>query len=262
MSNRRPRALWVLAHPDDGSFNRQLFHAGRTKLEETHELEVTDLYAMRFDPVLSHTDLGAHAAGPGTFLQRWGDAYSSGNLPEDVRREQHKLLAADLIVLQFPLWWYSLPAILKGWFDRVFSEGFGFDVPDETTGHKLKYGAGRLVGKRALISVSAGVDAPSIAPRGIAGDIDSLLFPLTHGTLWYTGISPLPLHVITGADDLDADQVQAETARFLRRIDSLAHEQPTAYRSSASGDYRPGHRLRDEFHTGRTDLGIHLTTVR
>ena len=51
---------------------------------------------------------------------------------------------ADLLVLQFPLWWYGVPAILKGWVDRVFESGFAYDVPDPDTGRPRKYGAGGL----------------------------------------------------------------------------------------------------------------------
>ena len=56
-----------------------------------------------------------------------GHGVQHGDLPVEIHAEQQKLLDADLIVLQFPLWWYNLPAILKGWIDRVFTSGFGFD---------------------------------------------------------------------------------------------------------------------------------------
>lgn len=257
MSTRRPQALYVYVHPDERSFNRQLFDAGRAALERTHEVVTSDLYAMAFDPALTRADLGDFAHQNDPFLTRWSRAYADGQLPEDVRLEQRKLLDAELIVLQFPLWWYSVPAMLKGWFDRVFASGFGFDVIDPETGLPRKYGDGVLVGKRALISVSLGEGARSIAPRGISGDIDSLLFSLTHGTLFYAGIEPLPLHVIADADDLGPDAVKVEIRRFTDRIAGLSGEAPTPYRTMSSGDYRPGRALREDFAPGRTDLGIH-----
>lgn len=257
MSTRKPQALYVYVHPDERSFNRQLFDAGRTALERTHEVVTSELYAMGFDPALTSADLGVFAQQKDPFLTRWSRAYAEGHLPADVQAEQQKLRDADLVVFQFPLWWYSVPAMLKGWFDRVFASGFGFDVVDPETGVSRKYGDGVLAGKRALISVSLGEGVRSIAPRGISGDIDSLLFSLTHGTLFYAGIQPLPLHVITDADDLGPEGVDAEIRRFTDRISGLSKEHPTPYRTMLSGDYRPGRALREEFAPGRTDLGIH-----
>ncbi|MGM7669095.1 NAD(P)H-dependent oxidoreductase [Microbacterium sp. A93] len=49
-------------------------------------------------------------------LYVWAHAYAAGQLPEDVRIEQQKLRDAELVIFQFPLWWYSVPATLKGWF--------------------------------------------------------------------------------------------------------------------------------------------------
>ena len=254
---RRPQALYVYVHPDERSFNRQLFIAGRAALERTHDVVTSDLYAMGFNPVLTRADLGEFAHVDDPFLARWAHAYAEGQLPKEVRVEQQKLLSAELVVFQFPLWWYSVPAMLKGWFDRVFASGFGFDVIDPVTGLARKYGDGVLVGKRALISVSLGEGLRSISPRGISGDLDSLLFGVTHGTLFYAGIEPLPLHIITDADDLGPHDVEREIRRFTDRLAGLAEEHPIPYRTMLSGDYRPGRVLREEFVPGRTDLGIH-----
>ncbi|MEK8171985.1 NAD(P)H-dependent oxidoreductase [Streptomyces sp. M19] len=66
-------------------------------------------------------------------------AYTDGTLSEDIRAEQDKLRWADTIVLQFPMWWFGVPAILKGWFDRVFVKGFAYGVKD-ADGRTLRYG--------------------------------------------------------------------------------------------------------------------------
>ncbi|NKF34764.1 NAD(P)H-dependent oxidoreductase, partial [Pseudomonas sp. BGM005] len=76
-------------------------------------------------------------------------------------------------------------------------------------------GEGTLTGRRALVIVTAGEDERSIGERGVSGDLDSLLFPLTHGTLWYTGIEPLDLHVVHDADGLDAAGIERESARLV-----------------------------------------------
>jgi NAD(P)H dehydrogenase (quinone) len=257
----KQRALWVYAHPDGKSFNRQLLIAGRTELGRTHDVVTTDLYAERFDPVLSQSDLGSHAGVDDTFLNRWATAYSAGELPPEIRAQQQKLLAADLVVLQFPLWWYGLPAILKGWIDRVFTSGFGFDLPLGPDRLPQRYGAGLLAGKRAFVIVSAGETAAALGPRGLGGDIDTLMFGLTHGVLWYTGVAAYPLHVIADADDLDAAAVQREIDRLAHRITGLDKEDVIPYRRLDSGDYRPGRVLRADLAPGRIDLGLHLRTA-
>lgn len=105
---------------------------------------------------------------------------------DDVSVEQAKLLEADLVVLQFPLWWYGVPAIMKGWIDRVFEAAFGYDVWHPQSGRARKYGDGLLAGKRGLVVVIAGDRPGALQPRGLSGDIEDVLRPLLHGTLWRT----------------------------------------------------------------------------
>ena len=57
-------------------------------------------------------------------------ALDENRLAEDIKEEQDKLRSADLLILQFPLYWMGFPAILKGWIDRIFSHGFAFEVPN------------------------------------------------------------------------------------------------------------------------------------
>lgn len=250
-----PTAHWIYAHPQAGSLNRQLFDAGVEALSSDYRVETSDLYAQRFDPLLAERDLDGRS---GNIVELLGEVHESGLIPDDVQREQRKLEAAELLVFQFPLWWYGAPAILKGWFDRVFTNGFAYGGVDPETGLPLRYGDGGLTGKRALIIVTAGEDARTIGTRGVSGDLDSLLFPLTHGTLWYTGIETLDLHVVYDADTLDAGAVAAERDRLTARLASIHDETPSErYRALRDGEYRGTRALRADILPGRTDLGIH-----
>ncbi|MFL1376414.1 NAD(P)H-dependent oxidoreductase [Nocardiopsis protaetiae] len=251
-------ALWVYAHPRRASFNDHLFQAGTKALTERYEVATSDLYAQGFDPVLSERDLGGAADRPGNVAVLHGEAYSRGLLPPDLREEQAKLAAAELLVLQFPLWWYGPPAILKGWFDRVLSYGFAYGDSDPASGLPRRYGDGGLAGRRALVVVTAGEDERSIGRRGISGGIDSLLFPLTHGTLWYVGIDVLDLHVVHDADSLGADGLERETGRLLDRLATVGTEPAQRFRRLRDGDYRGTRALREDLLPGRTDLGVHL----
>lgn len=258
MTAARPTAHWIHAHPQSSSFNARLFREGTRTLERDYDVTTTDLYAQGFDPVLSAKDLGEPLGRAGNIVELMGEAQAAGQLPDDVLEEQRKVAAADLLVFQFPLWWYGVPAILKGWFDRVLTNGFAYGTVDPESGMPLRYGAGPLAGRRALIIVTAGEDDRSIGERGISGDIDSLLFPVTHGTLWYTGIEPLDLHVVHDADGFDAADVDREVARLGQRLDGIRTEtQDRPYRRLQDGDYHGTRALRADILPGRTDLGIH-----
>lgn len=252
-----PNALYVLAHPLEHSLNRELYEAGIAKLAETHTVSTSDLYSMGFHPLLGPADVASTTSPESSFLEEWDLALRNTSLPADVRAEQQKLFAADLIVIQFPLWWYQVPAMLKGWIDRVFGGSLGSHDPDPQTGLPQRYGAGALVGKRALLVVTAGEDSKTLGSRGISGDLDSLLFGLTHGTLFYAGIAPYQTHVVYDADGLDASGVTAEVNRLTARIGGLHNEAPVRFRTMASRAYQPERALNPEFAPDRLDLGIH-----
>jgi NAD(P)H dehydrogenase (quinone) len=200
------QALWVLAHPNPHSLNARLCQVGTTALRaEGWQVEESDLYATCWDPVL------IKEGGP------------------DVDAEQAKLQRTDLVVLQFPLWWYGMPAMLKGWIDRVFEAGFAYDVMDPNTGRARKYGDGGFAGKRALAVVTAGDRPGSLQPRGISGSIDDVLWPLLHGTFWYTGMQVLQPHLVTSARDLTPTDVQQVENDLTHRMAHLDQEPPIPY---------------------------------
>ncbi|SDD84857.1 NAD(P)H-dependent oxidoreductase [Auraticoccus monumenti] len=251
-------ALWVYAHPRRGSLNDHLFQEGIQELSGRYQVATSDLHAQGFDPVLDDRDLGDLAGQPGNLAELVGGAYEQGQLPADVRAEQTKLATAELLVIQFPLWWYGPPAILKGWFDRVLTSGFAYGDLDPELGVPRRYGDGGLAGRRALVVVTAGEDARSIGPRGISGDLESLLFPLTHGVLWYVGIETLDLHVVHDADSLDAGGVEREVARLRERLRTVDTTPARRFRTLRDGDYQGTRALRADLLPGRTDLGIHV----
>src|SRR5262245_26959016 len=116
------KVLIVLAHPEPCSFNAELARvAGEVMRGQGHDVDVSDLYAMRF----AADEHGRHFAqrkDPSRFDAQTEQRYSTEReaLPADVRREIEKVLWAELVIFQFPLWWFGMPAILKGWMDRVF----------------------------------------------------------------------------------------------------------------------------------------------
>ncbi|MFE6778532.1 NAD(P)H-dependent oxidoreductase [Streptomyces sp. NPDC057702] len=251
------KALWLTAHPESRSLNGSLHRDGvQHLLDQGHEVRTSDLYAMTFDPVVRAGDF-SHPDGErllvGDAAQR---AFERGALSPDIRAEHDKLSWADTLVVQFPLWWYGMPAILKGWFDRVFVAGFAFGVRD-AQGRQVRYGEGALAGKRAMVLVTAGARESSLGPRGINGELNDLLFPLQHGTLWYAGIEVLPPLLVHGADRVDDAAYAVHAGALRQRLDDLPHTRPLPFRQQNGGDYDEDLVLRPELAPHTTGTAAH-----
>ncbi|SMF71799.1 NAD(P)H dehydrogenase (quinone) [Tistlia consotensis] len=179
-------SLVVLAHPEPRSFNGRLARAARETLEAGgYTTRLLDLYGEGFDPREAPEHYPARR-DPGRFsaMSAQRRAAETGRLPPDVARAIGWLEQSDLVVFQCPLWWFSLPAMLKGWLDRVFAYGAVYDS-------RMRYDRGRFRGRRALVSITTGGPAASHGPDGRQGDLDLLLWPL-HFSLHYVGFSVLP----------------------------------------------------------------------
>ena len=228
--------LWIFAHPDQDSLNSALRDEGLAPLTEAgHSHRVSDLYAMGWKPTLDRGDLDHD--DPAGIGRASGHAYDRGTLSEDITAEQEKLDWADAVVFQFPLWWYAPPAILKGWIDRVFVKGYAYGVTDpDHPGRTLRYGEGVLSGKRALVLTSIGGPEPAFGPRGINGQLDQVLFPLLHGTFWYTGMSvsrPSPSTARTAWTTSSTAQLPTRFAGTSPRSERPVRS-PTARRTAAT----------------------------
>lgn len=252
--------LWVFAHPEPRSLGGALRDDGRETLRELgHDVRESDLYAMKWNPVVDAADFGAEAGDERLVVGATSArAHARGELSPDIVAEQEKLTWADAVVVQFPLWWYGLPAILKGWFDRVFVKGFGYGVRAED-GRTLRYGEGRLAGKRAMVVLTAGAREPAMGPRGVNGALDDVLWPLQHGTLFYAGMSVLPPVAVYGADRV-SDEHFTEARELLRtRLGTLGTTEPIPFRIQNGGDYDNDLVLRPDRAPGTAGLAAHLT---
>lgn len=177
----------VHAHPEPRSFCAAMKDAAVETLSAAgHRVVVSDLYAMRFDPVASAADF-LNRADPGylVYALEQRHAYETHTLASDIAAEVEKLKACDLLLLSFPLFWFSVPAILKGWIDRVLLSGL-------TYGGKRFYDRGGLSGKRASVGMTLGARPHMFGPEAIHGEIETMLRPILRGTLWYTGMQVLP----------------------------------------------------------------------
>ncbi|GAA1673026.1 NAD(P)H-dependent oxidoreductase [Kribbella yunnanensis] len=256
------KTLIVHAHPEPKSLNSSLKDLAVATLENAgHDVLVSDLYAMNWKATVDAADFGPSAASPLQIARDSGRAFDAGTLTPDVRAEQEKLLWADTIIFQFPLWWYTMPAILKGWVDRVFTYHFAYGVGEHSdTKYGERFGEGTLAGRRALLSVTAGGPESHYAARGINGPIDDLLYPIQHGILYYPGLEVLPPFVRFGTDRMtDADYPEVAKA-WRQRLLTLDSTEPIAFRPQNFGDYAiPSLQLKDGLEpTGRAGFGLHV----
>ncbi|MBV7486905.1 NAD(P)H-dependent oxidoreductase [Bordetella sp. BOR01] len=254
--------LLVYAHPEPRSLNGSLRDFCVQRLERNgHAVRVSDLYAMYWKTALDAHDNTAHE--PGTRFDASLDsmrAFENGTQGADITREQDKLRWADAVILQFPLWWYSMPAILKGWIDRVYACGFAYGVGEHSDTHwGDRFGEGVMAGKRAMLVVTTGGWASHYAPRGINGPIDDLLFPIQHGILFYPGFDVLPPHVIYRSGKIDDVGFEQACGALGQRLDDLWTTAPIPFRRQNAGDYLiPELTLRPEIEPGKPGFDIHI----
>jgi NAD(P)H dehydrogenase (quinone) len=213
--------LVVLAHHERHSFNGALFDTAVSVLSEAgHSVVTSDLHRMHFDPVSDRRNFMA-AKDPAYLKQQVEEVHATetaGFVPE-LEAEIRKVESCDLMIWQFPLWWFSVPAILKGWVDRVFAMG-------RVYGGGRAYHTGMLRNKRAMLSVTIGGLEDAYVRGGRNGDIDAILRPIQRGMLAFTGFSvlaPALFHGPARVDDARRKQWLEDYAVRLRRI---ADEQP------------------------------------
>lgn len=193
-----------------------------------HTVVVSDLYAMKWNPV----------AGPDDFAERGDPAYfnyaleqraNANKLSPDIEAELQKLQAADLVIFSFPLYWFSVPAILKGWIDRVLVSG-------RVYGGRRIYDKGMMAGKRATVALATGARDYMLAAEGIHGDINAILKPVLQGTLGYVGFTVLPPYVSYHVPYLSEDKrldVMTGYQEYLHGFDTL---EPMKFPSLADFD--------------------------
>lgn len=213
--------LLVLAHPERRSFNGAMFDTAQAALREAgHTVATSDLYRMGYNPVSGRHNFASVKDASYLKLQieeMW--ATETGGFAPDVESEIAKVEAADLMIWQFPLWWFGPPAILKGWVDRTFAMG-------RTYGNGRIYDAGAFKGKRALLSLTTGGPEAAYAKDGFNGDLTAILKPMHRGMLNFTGFSVLRPHVVYGPVRADEAQRQTWLAQWTQRLHSIATEVP------------------------------------
>ncbi|HBP5446116.1 NAD(P)H-dependent oxidoreductase [Pseudomonas aeruginosa] len=216
--------LIVHAHNEPQSFTRALCdQACETLAGQGHAVQVSDLYAMNWNPVASAADF-AERADPDYLVyaleQREGVKRQS--LAADIQAELDKLLWADLLILNFPIYWFSVPAILKGWFDRVLVSGVCY-------GGKRFYDQGGLAGKKALVSLTLGGRQHMFGEGAIHGPLEDMLRPILRGTLAYVGMQVLEPFVAWHVPYISEEARDNFLRAYRARLENLEQDVPLRF---------------------------------
>jgi len=253
--------LFIYAHPEPRSLSGHLKTSGVGALEAAgHDVIVSDLYAMKWKATADGDDFPGRrdAANPLVYGHESKTAFADGSQSPDVAEEQRKLLWADIVILQFPLWWYGMPAILKGWVDRVYAYGFAYGIGPHGGSHwGNRFGEGTLQGKRAMVAMTVGGRMAHYGPRGVNGAIDDLLWPIQHGVLFYPGMTVVPPAIFYEVGRAEAFAVNAVTDSYIQQLLAIPVAEPIAFRSQNGGDYDDVQVLKPEFDNGQAGHGRH-----
>ena len=147
----------------------------------------------------------------------------AGELPAVVRSEMQHLLDCDLLVVHFPLWWFGMPAILKGWMDRLFVYGPMYRS-------SMRYDRGVCAGKRMIACVTTGADEASCSPSGREGDTRLHLWPILF-PFRYLGFEVLEPEIYHGVGGVAFIEGQADG---LSAMDAYCERWTTVLRTLPS----------------------------
>ena len=217
--------LIVLGHPEPKSFNGALRERAAATLGALgHAVRMSDLYARGFGARVTRGDFTA-ARDPDFFkvTREQAHAWKTNGFAPDIAREMDDLRWAELVILQFPMWWFGPPAVMKGWIDRVF-------VPGLTYGRGAWFETGGMKGKRALVSITIDTGAEAYGPYGRYGEIETVLWPV-HLSLRFVGFDVLRPFFAAKVSESDETR-KALLAAYDRRLRGLDAETPIAFRPS------------------------------
>ena len=215
------RVFIVYWHPEPESFNAAMFNTAlETFAAAGHEVRTSDLHQMRFDPVSGRKNFTT-VKDPHYLKLQVEEAYATemNGFSDEIESEIQKMEWCDLMIWQFPLWWFGLPAVLKGWVDRVFAM-------QRTYGGGRIYESGVLRGKRALLALTTGAPEAAYRKGGLQGDIFGILRPIHRGMLQFVGFDVLAPQIVCGPVRMTDEQRKRALEDYTQRLRGIGSESP------------------------------------
>lgn len=211
--------LIVHAHPEPTSFTAALKDTAVRTLEAAgHHVEVSDLYKENFNPVGGRHDFST-VADSSRFHYQNEQLYASEHdgFAEDLVREQERVLKADLMIFVFPLWWGGVPAILKGWFDRVLAYGVAY-------ADGMRFSNGYFLGRRGISCISTGGTKQRFSENDAYGDIQQVLYPINRCMLEYMGLEVMDPYVCYATPRVDSTTREEYLRNWEEQLLEIVHD--------------------------------------
>lgn len=215
--------LIVHAHPEPQSFSSSLARTATEILTELgHTVVVSDLYTEGFQPVSGRSNFTT-VKDANYFKQQQEELYATehNGFAPDVEAEIRKLEATDLLIFSFPLWWFGLPGILKGWVDRVFPMGRVYGGAKMYEG-----GLGSKRGARALALMTTGGSSVAYSGRSVDLALSSILAPIHQGVFWFNGFLPVEPFVAWSPARVSGVERTAYLEQLKTRLRTIFDEAP------------------------------------
>ncbi len=222
------KVLIVISHPEPTSFSHALANTAKQTFEaQGDEVKVSDLFAMKFDPVNDRRNFTT-VKNAERYHQAQEETYAVENkgFNSDLQAEMDKLSWCDLLIFQCPIHWFSIPAMLKGWVDKVFAFNFAY-------GFGRWYDKGIFEGKKALICITTGAPEFMYKNDGIQGDIHEVLFPINHGVFFFCGMTALRSHIVYSPSHVNQEQRQEMLTKYEQFIKNIDNAPQYHYRTLA-----------------------------
>lgn len=187
-----------------------------------HSVAITSLYSQQFNPVASKLDFAVTSGeGVNYMFEQQRNVNTGRQFSPDIMAEMEKVNNASLIIFHFPLWWGSVPAVMKGWFERVFAMGYAW-------GPESRYASGMMRGKTALLTVAAGDPTTYYAADGMhKATVEQHLYPITHHTLAFCGFDVITPYVIANTTASSRSALEAELSYYREYLQHI--EQPEKF---------------------------------
>lgn len=219
--------LSVYCHDNPKSLTASLKNIAVGELErQGHKVYETDLYASAFNPVASKLDFTYLSGGHFNYLLEQKNTSTNGHLfSPDIMSEIEKVAHSDIIIIHMPIWWFGPPAILKGWFDRVFAMGVTWDAGK-------MFSNGLLKGKSALITAVSGFPEDFYKKDGqLKMTIEDVLYTMQNGIFSFCGLDVIEPFIVYNSLGLSSADYEKAIKDYHFKITHLI-DSPSYWRKT------------------------------
>lgn len=207
----------VYCHPEPKSLNGALKDLAVMTLKENgHQIKISDLYGMKFKATLDRDDF-LQMENPERLMPviEQFNASKTNTFASDIKEEMKKIEWAELIIFQFPIWYETMPALLKAWFERILAHGFAHNMLEGKINEQ-----GFLKGKKAMLSFTSGSDKESFY-KEIEGEDKTKLLPPISKALRFTGLEMIDAFAVFNAMPLSENNAKKSFDEYKKVLNKI-----------------------------------------